>query len=217
MFFTRPISRRISGRLFSNAWKPNWTLLGSSGFSQLLFAVPTKAGDLASIGTQFNSFYSTSYPLSELNPGGLNMGATVPAINNLTPTGTALVTAKSFVVANTSGNLANFACVEMDDAVIAKAAAGKTAFGPCGTSRTQFKMPCCLIKFRGTGRGRLHRLWNVHELQWRHSRLGAIGLTVHSGTVPNCGQTIDLDVPLCPLLRETRRFFCLRQSPEPSL
>jgi hypothetical protein len=114
---------------YSNAWKPNWTLLSSSGFGQLLFAVPTKTGDLASIGTQFNSFYSTNYPLSELNPGDLNMGASVPAINNLTPTGTALVTAKSFVVATTSGNLANFACVEMDDAVIAKAASGKTGFG----------------------------------------------------------------------------------------
>jgi len=40
-----------------------------------------------------------------------------------------LVTAKSFVVANTSGNLANFACVEMDDAIIARAATGKTQFG----------------------------------------------------------------------------------------
>ena len=40
-----------------------------------------------------------------------------------------MVTAKSFVVANTSGNLASFACVEMDDAVIAMAAAGKTPFG----------------------------------------------------------------------------------------
>jgi nucleoside phosphorylase len=114
---------------YSDPWKPNWALLGSSGLSQLLFGVPTKASDLAAIGTQFNSFYSTSYPLATLNPGGLNMGASVPAINNLTPTGTALVTAKSFVVATTSGNLAKFACVEMDDAVIAKAALGKTAFG----------------------------------------------------------------------------------------
>jgi hypothetical protein len=114
---------------YSSNWKPNWALLGSSGFNGLLFAVPTTARDLASIGTQFNNFYSTNYPLTELNPGNLNMGAAVPAINNLTPAGTALVTAKSFVVATTSGNLENFACVEMDDAVIAKAAAGKTAFG----------------------------------------------------------------------------------------
>ena len=57
------------------------------------------------------------------------MSASLPAINNLTPAGTALVTAKSFVVATTAGNLAKFACVEMDDAVIAKAASGKTALG----------------------------------------------------------------------------------------
>jgi nucleoside phosphorylase len=114
---------------YSNPWKPNWTLLSNAAFKELLFPVPTTAADLASVHTQFNSFYSTNFPLSELNPGGLNMGASVPAINNLTPAGTALVTANSFVVATTSGNLANFACVEMDDAVIASAAAGKTAFG----------------------------------------------------------------------------------------
>jgi nucleoside phosphorylase len=114
---------------YSNPWKPNWALLSNSGFRQLLFAVPTTPADLASVGTQFNKFYGTKYPLSELNADGLNMGASVPAINNLTPAGTALVTANSFVVASTSGNLANFACVEMDDAVIASAAAGKTAFG----------------------------------------------------------------------------------------
>ncbi len=114
---------------YSNPWKPNWTLVNKAGFKELLFAVPTTASDLASIGTQFNSFYSTTYPLSELNPSDLNMGANVPAINNLTPAGTALVTADSFVVATTAGNLASFACVEMDDAVIASAATGKTAFG----------------------------------------------------------------------------------------
>lgn len=114
---------------YSSAWKPNWTVLGNNGFGKLLFPIPTTAGDLASIGTQFNKFYNSNYPLSELNPDNLNMGASVPAINNLTAAGTPLVTAKSFVVATTSGNLANFACVEMDDAVIAKAAAGKTPFG----------------------------------------------------------------------------------------
>jgi nucleoside phosphorylase len=67
--------------------------------------------------------------LNQLDPDSLNMGAPAPAINNLTKAGTALVTAKSFVVANTSGNLASFACVEMDDAVIAMTANGKTPFG----------------------------------------------------------------------------------------
>jgi nucleoside phosphorylase len=114
---------------YSSGWTPNWTLLGNTAFSKLLLPVPTTAKDLASIVTQFNKFYSTNYPLSELNPGNLNMGAPVPAINDLTAAGTPLLTANSFVVATTSGNLANFACVEMDDAVIAKAAEGKTAFG----------------------------------------------------------------------------------------
>jgi nucleoside phosphorylase len=114
---------------YASTWKPDWTVIGNKSFGMLLFPIPTTASDIQSIAAQFNKFYETNYPLGELNPGNLNMGASVPAINNLTAAGTALVTAKSFVVGNTSGNLASFACVEMDDAVIAMAAAGKTAFG----------------------------------------------------------------------------------------
>jgi hypothetical protein len=113
---------------YASKWNPNWTIIGNAAFRQLLFPIPTTANDIKSIADQFNQFYNTTYPLSELNPGNLNMGASAPAINNLTTAGIPLVTAKSFVVGNTSGNLSGFACVEMDDAVIAMAA-GQTAFG----------------------------------------------------------------------------------------
>jgi nucleoside phosphorylase len=113
----------------TNPWTPNWSLVGDKSFVGLLFPIPVTEEDLQSIAKQFNQFYGTSYPLSELNPDNLNMGAPKPAINNLTEQGTALLTAKSFVVATTSGNLSSFACVEMDDAVIAIAAAGKAPFG----------------------------------------------------------------------------------------
>jgi nucleoside phosphorylase len=114
---------------YQSGWKPNWEVIGDAHFAQLLLQVPTTAADLAKIASQFNQFYATDYPLSELNPQNLNLGAAVPAINNLTPANTALLTAKSFVVANTSGNLSSFACVEMDDAIIGETAAGKVAFG----------------------------------------------------------------------------------------
>jgi len=48
------------------------------------------------------------------------MADTVPSLNNMTPGATALLTADSFLVATTAGNLAKFACVEMDDAIIAQ-------------------------------------------------------------------------------------------------
>jgi hypothetical protein len=111
---------------YSSRWTPGWSLIGGRSFGKLLLAIPTTATDLASIATQFNQFYATNYPLTELNPDNLNMGASSLAVNNLTNTGTPLLTAKSFVVATTSGNLSSFACVEMDDAVIAKATAGST-------------------------------------------------------------------------------------------
>ena len=58
------------------------------------------------------------------------MGATLPALNNMTGKGTSLLTASTFVVGTSSGNLESYACVEMDDAVIAMACEGTpVAFG----------------------------------------------------------------------------------------
>ncbi|MGC1902258.1 MAG: hypothetical protein WA715_00390 [Candidatus Acidiferrum sp.] len=120
---------------FSSTWDPSVGMLNATNFDNLLFAVPTTRADIAAVVSQFNQFYGMNFSLNDLDPLNLNFGSVtsntaLPAINNLTINNTKLVTAKSFVVANTSGNLSSFACVEMDDAVIAKAAAaGNTLFG----------------------------------------------------------------------------------------
>ncbi|GGA88904.1 hypothetical protein [Puia dinghuensis] len=115
---------------YSNGWNADWGVAGLPGFSKLLFPIPTTEGDLSSLCSQFNSFYGTSFPLSELNPGNVNMGDAAPVLHNQTAAGTALLTTSTFVVATTAGNLADFASVEMDDAVIGEAcAAAGTHFG----------------------------------------------------------------------------------------
>jgi nucleoside phosphorylase len=134
---------------YSNQWSPNSPLFGGSSLNALLFSVPTIATDLQAIATQFNSFYGTNFPLSELNPNNLNLGTAVPTINNLTAAGTPLVTAKSFVVGNTSGNLSNFACVEMDDAIIARTAKGKSKFGSIRNISDPIQNSALTEKFQG--------------------------------------------------------------------
>ena len=104
---------------FTSSWRANWTIPSETGFNELLFAVPTVAADLASIHDQFNSFYKSDYSLNILNVDGLDMAASLPTINDLTAGATSLLTADSFVVGTSSGNLADYACVEMDDAVLA--------------------------------------------------------------------------------------------------
>jgi len=65
-----------------------------------------------------------------MNVENLNMGDSSPAINNLTGNDTSLLTTNSFVVATSAGNLSEFACVEMDDAIIASVCQNhQTAFG----------------------------------------------------------------------------------------
>jgi nucleoside phosphorylase len=116
--------------VYKSAWRADWTLVANSGFRHLLFPVPTTESDLKAIGKEFNAFYKTDYPLATLNVDSLNMADPMPGINNLTATQTALLTTDSFVVGTSSGNLSNFACVEMDDAVIDKVcAAHKIEFG----------------------------------------------------------------------------------------
>jgi kumamolisin len=105
-------------KTYASSWKASWGVVSKTGFTQLLVPVPTTAGDISSIANQFNQFYNSSYPLSELDPGDLSIADKKPVLNNMTTAGTSLLTANSFVVGTTSGNLDAFACVEMDDAVI---------------------------------------------------------------------------------------------------
>jgi nucleoside phosphorylase len=110
---------------WSNPFRPPWQVLDQPGFSKLLFPIPATSADLALLTQQFNSFYDTSYSLTELDALGLDLPTSLPAVNDLTGAGTPLLTTSTFVVANTSGNLASFACVEMDDAILAQVASAQ--------------------------------------------------------------------------------------------
>ena len=115
---------------YTSSWKAGWDIVSKTGFTQLLFPVPTTEEDVSSIAGQFNKFYNTSYSLSELDPGDLSIADGEPSLNNLTTAGTSLLTADSFVVGTTNGNLSAFACVEMDDTVIdLTCKAANVAFG----------------------------------------------------------------------------------------
>ena len=115
---------------YANEWRADWSIIGADNFARLLFPIPTTESDLESLCGQFNQAYGTEYGLDELNAGGLDMGDPVPQINDLTPAGTPLLTTSTFILGSTSGDYADFACVEMDDALIGKVCSDKgVAFG----------------------------------------------------------------------------------------
>ena len=115
---------------YSNSWNAGWTMISKPGFGKLLFPIPTTAGDLKELCSQFNQHYGTSYPLSELDPNSLNVGDASPQIDNQTGGAVSLLTTSTFVVGTTSGNYQNYACIEMDDAVVGQACkTAGTAFG----------------------------------------------------------------------------------------
>lgn len=108
---------------YKNAWSAPTAILGAAQFKQLLFAIPATKGALQTLCAQFNSQYGTKLALSDLDPDGLNLPDPVPKVANDTAGGSpgSLLTTPTFVVATTAGNYASYACVEMDDAIIAKA------------------------------------------------------------------------------------------------
>ncbi len=105
---------------YTSTFQPSWNVVQKSGFSSLLYAIPATSSNLSTLAKQFNSYYDTSYAIGTLNADSLCTPTTLPALNNLTPNGTPLLTASTFVTANTSGDYANYSVVEMDDAVIAQ-------------------------------------------------------------------------------------------------
>jgi len=105
---------------YKSPWHPNWTLASSGSFAKLLLPLPATPPDLTALCGQFNEFYGSTYVLSQLNVDGLATGKGAPAINNLTAAHHPVLTTTSFVVGNQRGDLRNFTCIEMDDAIIGK-------------------------------------------------------------------------------------------------
>jgi nucleoside phosphorylase len=115
---------------YSNNWKAGQTTRNNPGFNKLLFPIPTSAGDLQSICSQFNQHYGTNYQLAQLDPNNLNLGDASPQIDDQTGGAESLLTTSSFVVGTTSGNYNQYACIEMDDAIIGETCkAAAVAFG----------------------------------------------------------------------------------------
>jgi nucleoside phosphorylase len=118
---------------YSNAYSPAWGIVEQDDFNSLLLPIPATNQNLQRLADEFNSHYGTDYPLSELNAHDLDNSTALPVLRNMTVDNTALLTASTFVVGTTSGEYADFAVIEMDDAVIGKGC--KSAGVPFGFVR----------------------------------------------------------------------------------
>jgi len=115
---------------WGNGWSAAGTVLHRTGFASLLMPVPTTEGDLQGLVTQFNAHYGTGYSIFDLDPDGLNNADTQPKVVDDSGGGTSLLTTPTFVVGTTAGTYATYACIEMDDAVLAEVCKGAgVAFG----------------------------------------------------------------------------------------
>ena len=103
---------------YGSNWQADWSVVEKLG--PLLFAIPTTDDDLNGLVAQYNKFYGSSFTLDQLNPHNVVMADESPKLHNVTPAGTPLLTAATFVVGTTSGDYDQYVCIEMDDAVIAQ-------------------------------------------------------------------------------------------------
>jgi nucleoside phosphorylase len=103
---------------YSSTWRPPTARLDEVG--QLLMPIPITDEDLSRLAQQFDKAQHADYTLGELDPLDLNHPDHIPEIRDLTGNGTALLTADSFLVGTTDNTYAAYACIEMDDAIIAE-------------------------------------------------------------------------------------------------
>jgi nucleoside phosphorylase len=109
---------------WSSRWQAPAGAFAAPGLQGLLMAIPITTGGLQELADQLNASEHSGYTLDQLDPLGLNRPDAVPAIRDFSAGAESLLTASSFVVGTTDERLAVYACVEMDDAIVAEACSG---------------------------------------------------------------------------------------------
>ncbi len=104
---------------YRSSWTAPTATLDQPGFTELLMAIPITDSALEELAEQFNQAKGTSYTLDELDPAHLNRPDQTPTIRNLSGGETSLLTASSFLVGTTANTYDEYACIEMDDAIVA--------------------------------------------------------------------------------------------------
>lgn len=104
---------------YKSAWQPPAAPLNQASFAELLMAIPVSSAALSELASRFDEHGDTNYTLEQLDPLGLNVPTQVPVIRNLSGGSSSLLTASTFLVGTTDDRFSAYACIEMDDAVIA--------------------------------------------------------------------------------------------------
>ena len=116
--------------VYGSDYAPDWHLIDANGFDALLVPIPATPDRLQALADAFNDHFGTDYTLADLDPDGLCAPTSPVALHDLVPDGVPLLTTSTFVVGTTDGRYADYAVIEMDDAVIGKVCKGKgVAFG----------------------------------------------------------------------------------------
>jgi len=118
---------------YASHWHAPSTILNDTAFANLLMPIPITQAALGQLRDQLDTHEQTTTTLAELDPAHLNEPDPHPQIHNQTHGTETLLTADSFVVGTIDGDFKNYACIEMDDAIVASACTAKSL--PCGFVR----------------------------------------------------------------------------------
>ena len=121
----------FANKPFNNqTFTDNWTFTAADlGLvNNLLLPTPVTTAVLQELLDKMNTQEKTSFTLADVMNAEIKPGAIPPVLNTLWPTPT--LTTNGYGVADDKGNYANYAVMEMDDAVVAMEATAKNiAFG----------------------------------------------------------------------------------------
>jgi nucleoside phosphorylase len=100
---------------YASQWAVPTARTEATGARALLVPIPVTPKALDELAKQ------VGYPLQELDPLGLSTPGAVPAVRNLSGGTTSLLTAATFLVGTIDNKYKSYACIEMDDAIVADA------------------------------------------------------------------------------------------------
>ncbi len=104
---------------YGSLWTAPSTKIDQPGFGELLMVIPITEAALNRLAQQLNAHKGTNYTLDQLDPLSLNRPDLKPAIRDTSASAAGLLTASSFLVGTTNDKFAAYACIEMDDAIVA--------------------------------------------------------------------------------------------------
>jgi nucleoside phosphorylase len=148
---------------YASSWTAPTATLDQPSFGEILMPIPITSAALDQLAQQLNAHEGTSYTLDQLDPLGLNRPDPQPAIRNTSGDPMGLLTASTFLVGTTDNRFDAYACIEMDDAIVAaECEKASVQYGSVRNLSDPAQNPALPSRTQGNWGGAIYRAYGLY-------------------------------------------------------